>query len=138
MGTGSFSGVKRPGCGVDHPPASSAEVKERVELHLYSTFWAIVACSKVNCTCTFYVSSVKKYTPKFRRNVCLPRTTETWINCYYTTRRITQNTELSFVDSVKPKNHIRLVSLKVSTNCTIPDKSTFVLIWCRNVTLVSV
>jgi hypothetical protein len=36
MGTGSFSGVKRPGRGVDHPPPSSAEVKERVELYLYS------------------------------------------------------------------------------------------------------
>ena len=32
MGTGSFPGVKRPGRGVDHPPPSSAEVKERVEL----------------------------------------------------------------------------------------------------------
>jgi hypothetical protein len=28
--------VKRPGRGVDHPPPSSAEVKERVELYLYS------------------------------------------------------------------------------------------------------
>ena len=36
MGTGSFPGVKRPGRGVDHPPTSSAEVKERVELYLYS------------------------------------------------------------------------------------------------------
>jgi hypothetical protein len=26
MGTGSFAGVKRPGRGTDHPPASSAEV----------------------------------------------------------------------------------------------------------------
>ena len=34
--TGSFLGVKRPGCGVDHPPPSRAEVKERVELYLYS------------------------------------------------------------------------------------------------------
>jgi hypothetical protein len=32
----SFSGVKRPGRGVDHPPQFSAEVKERVELYLYS------------------------------------------------------------------------------------------------------
>ena len=31
-----FPGVKRPGRGVDHPPLSSAEVKERVELYLYS------------------------------------------------------------------------------------------------------
>ena len=35
-GTGSFPGVKWPGRGVDHPPPSSAEVKERVELYLYS------------------------------------------------------------------------------------------------------
>jgi hypothetical protein len=28
MGTGSFSGVKRPGRGADHPPPSSAEVKK--------------------------------------------------------------------------------------------------------------
>ena len=32
----SFPGVKRPGRSVDHPPPSSAEVKERVEVHLYS------------------------------------------------------------------------------------------------------
>ena len=31
----SFLGVKRPGRGVDYPPPSSAEVKERVELYLY-------------------------------------------------------------------------------------------------------
>jgi hypothetical protein len=36
MGTGSLLGVKRPGRGVHHPPTSSAEVKERVELYLYS------------------------------------------------------------------------------------------------------
>jgi hypothetical protein len=36
MGTESFPGVKRPGRGVGHPPLSKAEVKERVELYLYS------------------------------------------------------------------------------------------------------
>ena len=36
MRTGSFSGVKRPGRGVDHPPPSSTEVEGRVELYLYS------------------------------------------------------------------------------------------------------
>ena len=36
MGTGSFPGVKRPGRGIDHPPPSSAKVKERVGLYLYS------------------------------------------------------------------------------------------------------
>jgi len=33
---GSFPGVKRPGRGVNHLPPSSTEVKERVELHIYS------------------------------------------------------------------------------------------------------
>ena len=32
---GSVLGVQRPGRGVDHPP-TSAEVKDKVELHLYS------------------------------------------------------------------------------------------------------
>ena len=32
----SFPGVKRPGRRVDHPPSSSAEVKQRVQLYLYS------------------------------------------------------------------------------------------------------
>ena len=36
MGTGSFPGVKRPGSGVNHPLPSGAEVKERVQLYLYS------------------------------------------------------------------------------------------------------
>ena len=36
-GTRSFPGVKRLGRGIVHPPPSSAKVKERRELHLYST-----------------------------------------------------------------------------------------------------
>jgi hypothetical protein len=36
MGTGSFLGVKWPGRGIDLPPPSSTEVKERLELYLYS------------------------------------------------------------------------------------------------------
>ena len=36
MGTGSFPGVKRPGRGVDYPSPSSAEVKEGLELYIYS------------------------------------------------------------------------------------------------------
>ena len=45
MGTGSFPGVKRPGGGVDLLPLSSAEVKERVELYLYSpseSSWSVL------------------------------------------------------------------------------------------------
>jgi hypothetical protein len=50
MGTGYFKGVKRSGRGVDHPPPSSAEVKERVELYLHPPLRAFVACSRVNFT----------------------------------------------------------------------------------------
>ena len=34
----SFLGVKRPGRGVDHPPPSIAEVIERVEPYIHSSF----------------------------------------------------------------------------------------------------
>ena len=36
MGTGSFPGVKRPGRGADHPPASKCRGQERVGLCVYS------------------------------------------------------------------------------------------------------
>jgi len=52
---GLFPGVKRPGCGVDHPLPSSFEIKERVELNLYP-HWAFVACSRVIFIVTFTVS----------------------------------------------------------------------------------
>ena len=45
---GSFPGVKGPGRGVDHQPPSSAEVKERVELYLYSPSrpsWPVKGCT---------------------------------------------------------------------------------------------
>jgi hypothetical protein len=38
MGSGYFPGIQRPGSGVDHPPQSITEVKERVQLYLYSPF----------------------------------------------------------------------------------------------------
>jgi len=45
MGTVSLLGVKRPGRGADHAPLSTAEVKERVELYLYSPYgpsWSVL------------------------------------------------------------------------------------------------
>jgi hypothetical protein len=41
----SFQGVKRPRCGVEHPPTTSAKVKERVELYLFSpsgSSWSVI------------------------------------------------------------------------------------------------
>jgi hypothetical protein len=43
-GTWSFPGVKRLGCGDDHPPPYSAEVRERVNLYHYcpsGTSWSV-------------------------------------------------------------------------------------------------
>jgi hypothetical protein len=48
MGTGSFPGVKWPGRGVEHPPPPRVEVKERVQLYLYSTSgpsWPVIGCT---------------------------------------------------------------------------------------------
>ena len=42
---GYIPGVKRPGCGVNHPPPSSTEVEKRVDLYIYSPFgpsWSVV------------------------------------------------------------------------------------------------
>ena len=55
MGNGSFPEVKRPGGGVDLPPIhpSSAEVKERVEIYLYSTSapsWPFIGWTLLQCT----------------------------------------------------------------------------------------
>jgi len=52
-GTESLSGLKQPGSGVDHPPPSSSEVKERVELYVYSILWGFTAYSRVNFTFTY-------------------------------------------------------------------------------------
>jgi len=59
MGTGSFLGVKRPGCGTDHPPSSSTEVKDRVQPYLYS-LWAFVASSRLNFTFLLFKSKVQQ------------------------------------------------------------------------------
>ena len=55
MGTGSFRGGEggkaAQGVTLTTPHPSSAEVKERVELYLYSALWAFVTCSRVNFIC---------------------------------------------------------------------------------------
>jgi len=50
---GLFHGIKRPGRDIDHPTASSAEVKERVVLYLYSPSgpsWSIIGWHFYCCT----------------------------------------------------------------------------------------
>jgi len=53
MGTSSFPRVKRTGRGVDHPPTTSDEVKERVGLHLHSPSepsWPVTGSTLNNTT----------------------------------------------------------------------------------------
>ena len=48
LGTRSFLAVKQLGHCVDHPPPSSAKVKERVKLYLYSCSgpsWPVLGCT---------------------------------------------------------------------------------------------
>jgi hypothetical protein len=56
MGTGAFLGVKRPGRGVEHPPPSSAEVKERIGLLcivlLTCAYFCYLVCVQLCCVCT--------------------------------------------------------------------------------------
>ena len=49
MGTGSFPGVKWPGCGADHPPPSSAEVEGRVELYISGPSWPVLGRTLLKC-----------------------------------------------------------------------------------------
>ena len=62
---GLFPGVRRPGRGVGHPTSSSADVKERVELYLYSLLWTFKACSRVDfiftCVCVYVCACVHVY-----------------------------------------------------------------------------
>jgi len=51
MGTRAFLRVKQPGHGVDYPPPSSAKIKERVELYLYSL--CVVPFIVASCFFTF-------------------------------------------------------------------------------------
>jgi len=69
-------GVKRPGCGVDHAPLSSAEVKEKVELHLYSPSglsWPVLARTLHDTPPHLHRSLTRLSVPVFQF-LCLPLT----------------------------------------------------------------
>jgi hypothetical protein len=73
MGTESFTGVKRPVRDVDHPHPSNAEVKERVELYVYSPSgpsWLVLGWTSA-LTC--YRETVRQFESKERLGkVCVP------------------------------------------------------------------
>jgi len=55
MGTGSFTGVKRPGRGAEHPPHPAPRLKKEYS-YILLPLSAFVACSTVNFT--FYLQQV--------------------------------------------------------------------------------
>jgi len=60
MGTGYFKGVKRPGCGVDHPPNPALRLKKEYS-NTSNPLWSFVACSRVNFTFTFTFTFTFKF-----------------------------------------------------------------------------
>jgi hypothetical protein len=79
-----FPGVKRPGCGVNNPTQSNAEVKERVALYLYSRSgpsWSVAGWTLLGimytflllCLCNSYIWSSHK--------ICLLNPVPTFTSC---------------------------------------------------------
>ena len=62
---GLFPGSKTAGAWRWPPSLSSAEVKGKVKLYLYSPIWAFEACSRVNFTFTFSILHIQYLLPNF-------------------------------------------------------------------------
>ena len=81
MGTGFFSGVKRPGLALDHPPHLAPRLKKSRAIALLH-LWAFVACSRMNFTFTFtkiFKFQVPYWEPtNFRRDRTEFSTRATW------------------------------------------------------------
>jgi hypothetical protein len=89
LGTGSLAGgAQWPGCGADHPPPSSAKVKERVGTIHILPLQAFVACSRVNFLCICYIKQrVHFWKFKVGTFMCVPELLWQWRGaqfCIYT------------------------------------------------------
>ena len=90
-GIRSFMGVKRPGRGVEHPPPSRAEVKERAELYLYSpsgASWSVLGRNLFDCIFIIWSSiyvCVRQFSldpsPTHGNLICLSLTTSPPVLC---------------------------------------------------------
>ena len=96
MGTGSFPGVNRPGRDVDHPSPSSAEVKERVELYLYSP-------SRPSCLVLGWPLSLSLLLPLFYSSEIIPTRCN---NCVYSSQWVELSPETC---RVKPLRRINAI-----------------------------
>jgi hypothetical protein len=72
MGTGSLSrGLSGLDVELTTHPQSSAEVKERIELYLYSHLRAIMACSRLNFIFTVGNSQITQYSVQQNALYCI-------------------------------------------------------------------
>jgi len=92
MGTRSFLGVEQPGRGIDHPPLSSAEVKERVGLYLYSPTgpsWPVLGWTlpvpleilytlRLHLIAVFYITAIFVKLPTYSEELYI-----TYVMCEY-------------------------------------------------------
>jgi hypothetical protein len=58
MGTVQYRGVKRPERGADHPPTSSTDVANAVELHIRQSSMPVEACHGLTFTCKSQLTRV--------------------------------------------------------------------------------
>jgi hypothetical protein len=85
----SFVGVQRPGCGTDHTPPSTAKVKERIEIYLYSpsgSSWPVQGRTlPLLYLCLLYFKTIQIH-PEIRHNAL----SLLWgqHHCYYSTSTI--------------------------------------------------
>jgi hypothetical protein len=88
MGTGSSPGVNRPRRGVHHPPPSSIEVKESVELYLYSLSgpsWPVIGSTLIlpyrqTSSCHFVLVSLLQWLHRKMNDLTSHPTSFGWPN----------------------------------------------------------
>jgi hypothetical protein len=107
-----FPGLKRPGCGVDHPPPSCAGVKERVELYIYSlsgSSWSVLGWTLSLSCCRFYsINSVETEKDLGEKR-----------NVWYRNGLRANTVEWSIRQSVLKQQHITLLLLSWGLNRSV-------------------
>jgi len=112
----SFPGLKWPGCGVDHRPPSSAKVKERVALYLYSPSgpsWPVLGWTLPLCSYKYLLISGEEANPEHEISQ--------WISQFQQLRKSTQQ-HGNILDILSSKNN-KILDGIICTACLSITKS---------------